>query len=320
MKLIEFKPMLAGQADTEKLRYPLMVSPKLDGIRALVINGTVVGRSLKPIPSKFIQTMFGRPELDGLDGELIVGEPRAEDVFTKTSSGVMSKEGRSAATFWVFDDFTDLGLDFETRHNRAYARVRKQKLVNRVKLVHHRRVRDPEELSKAEQEYLLQGYEGLMIRSLDGPYKCGRSTTKEGHLLKLKRFKDADAMIIGGTELMHNANEAERNELGQLERSTKKAGMVGLEALGSLEVVDWTTGVIFNIGTGFDPDLRKQLWKCREVDLQNGFGGISNIIQFSKKYPGKFFGRIVKYKYQPHGVKDKPRFPVFMGFRHPEDM
>jgi hypothetical protein len=31
-------------------------------------------------------------------------------------------------------------------------------------------------------------------------------------------------------------------------------------------------------------------------------------------------GKVVKYKSQPTGVKDKPRFPVFLGFRDVVDM
>jgi DNA ligase-1 len=34
----------------------------------------------------------------------------------------------------------------------------------------------------------------------------------------------------------------------------------------------------------------------------------------------KLLGKIVKYKYQEIGVLEKPRFPVFLGFRDKEDM
>ena len=85
------KPMLATEADFNKLRYPVCAQPKLDGIRVVIKNGVVYSRSLKPIPNKHIQALFRH--LDGLDGELIVGNPTAHDVFQKTTSGVMSKEG-----------------------------------------------------------------------------------------------------------------------------------------------------------------------------------------------------------------------------------
>ena len=31
-------------------------------------------------------------------------------------------------------------------------------------------------------------------------------------------------------------------------------------------------------------------------------------------------GKIIKYKYFPVGQKDKPRFPIFLSFRHPNDI
>lgn len=46
------KPMLAGKCEgLESLKYPVLVSVKLDGVRALVIGGKVMSRSLKPIPN-----------------------------------------------------------------------------------------------------------------------------------------------------------------------------------------------------------------------------------------------------------------------------
>jgi DNA ligase 1 len=74
------KPMLASPAGP-LIPYPMLLSPKLDGIRCLIINGVVCGRSLKPIPNRFVQQLFGRPELNGLDGELIVGPPTAKEVI-----------------------------------------------------------------------------------------------------------------------------------------------------------------------------------------------------------------------------------------------
>ncbi len=86
-----FEPMLSGTVDdVTSLRYPLLASPKLDGIRATVQGGVVLSRNLKPIRNAHTQALFGRKEYEGLDGELIVGPPHAPDCFLRTSSGVMS--------------------------------------------------------------------------------------------------------------------------------------------------------------------------------------------------------------------------------------
>lgn len=287
------KPMLASPAGPV-IPYPMLLSPKLDGIRCLIIDGVAVGRSLKPLPNKFVQKLFGRPELNGLDGELIVGSPTAKEVFRATSSGVMSVEGEPDVSFWVFDDFMESG-GFHRRLHTARRRIKKQRFCEPVP---HVQILNEDQLNSWEEDYLAMGYEGVMLRHPDGPYKHGRSTAKEAWLLKVKRFEDGEARIIDFRALMHNANEAKRNELGYLERSSHKAGKVGKQTLGALIVKDLKTGVEFDIGTGFTADQRQLLWSVGD-----------NLI-----------GRIVKYKSQPTGVKEKPRFPVFLGFRDPLDM
>lgn len=285
------KPMLASPVG-KTTTYPALLSPKLDGIRCLIIDGVACGRSLKPLPNKHVQSLFGRAEFNGLDGELIVGNPMAKDVFQVTSSGVMSIDGEPSVIFHIFDDFTESGA-FHRRLHTAHRRIKKQKHFMEV---HHHLIQTTDDLNRWEEDYLELGYEGVMIRHPDGPYKHGRSTAKEGWLLKVKRFEDSEAQVLGVTELMHNANEAKRNELGQLERSSHKAGKVGKQMLGALQVRDVKTGVEFDIGTGFTEDQRRLLWV---QDLT---------------------GKVVKYKSQPTGVKEKPRFPVFLGFRDKVDM
>ena len=34
----------------------------------------------------------------------------------------------------------------------------------------------------------------------------------------------------------------------------------------------------------------------------------------------KLMNRIIKFKWQEAGTKDKPRCPIFLGFRDPEDV
>ena len=287
------KPMLAS-AVGETIKFPVLASPKLDGIRCIIIDGVACGRSLKPIPNKRVQELFGRPELNGLDGELIVGDACAISVFQVTTSGVMRRGGTPDVAFMVFDNYLAEG-GYESRMevvNEMSAPFR------RVHVVCTTHLSSIEELDAMEQDYLEEGYEGVMIRSIDGPYKHGRSTVKEGYLLKVKRFTDSEAIVTGFTEQMENTNKAITNELGYSERSSHKAGMVGKGTLGSLTVRDIGTGVEFDIGTGFDAKTRQELWNKQ----------------------GHLLGLIVKYKSQPTGVKDKPRFPVFLGFRNSIDM
>lgn len=293
----KFQPMLAGKcSDIETLKYPVLASLKLDGVRCLVIDGVLVSRNLKPIPN--VQNVFGRLP-DGTDGELIVGDPTAPDAYRKTVSAVMG-EGNDTTrlVYYVFDNYEYAG-DFENRMELALKRKEYQQ--KGVQVLAHRVCHNTEELAAFESEAVEAGHEGIMVRSFDGPYKFGRSTEKEGYLLKIKRFEDAEAIIIGTEEYMHNTNEAKKNALGHTERSTKKEGLVGASVLGKLLVkgVGGTyDGVKFEIGTGFQGAAlkdgeRDKLWKIRD----------------------SLIGKLVKFKYFPLGSKDRPRFPVFLGFR-----
>ncbi len=288
------KPMLAAPITTQDLTYPLLVSPKLDGIRALVLDGQVVSRSLKLIPNQHVQQLFGRPELNGLDGELIVGKPTAPDVFQQTTSGVMSIEGAPAVCFHVFDDFSEPEAPFMTRLGMAQARAAKLRLT----YVKHELVTSTAQLEQQEARYLKLGYEGLMARAPSGLYKYGRSTLRQGWLLKLKRFHDAEAEVLGVKELLHNANAAQTNALGYQERSHRKAGKVRTGLLGALVVRDCVSGIEFDLGTGFSQTDRQILWTRR----------------------AQLVGGVVKYKSQLVGKKEKPRFPVFLGFRDRRDL
>ena len=281
------KPMLAGEANLKVLKFPVLASPKLDGVRALIRDGVVLSRSLKPIPNRHVQIMYGRPELEGLDGELILGDPTHPEAYRRTVSSVMSIEGDPDVDFHVFD-----------RWDRDYP-------YNEVALSYGLTIpvcstllRTMEELEEYEVALLDKGYEGVMLRGPQSPYKFGRSTTKEGYLLKLKRFADSEAEIIAFEELMHNQNEATINEIGHTERSTKQDGLLPAGTLGALVVRDIHSGVEFKIGTGFAAAERQKFWNLR----------------------ASLRGLLVKYQYFPTGSKEKPRFPSFQGFRHRIDL
>jgi DNA ligase-1 len=211
------KPMLAGKVDLEKLKFPVMVSPKLDGIRALVIDGQLVSRTLKPIPNHHIRNTLSKLEFEGLDGELIVGDPWAKDCFNQSTSNVMRQTGEPDFKFHVFDHHTDKDAPFMSRRlsiiNSNYPSF--------IEHVPHHMVANHEGLMESEKTYVEIGFEGIMIRDPFGRYKYGRSTTNEGLLMKLKRFSDSEAEIIGLEQLYSNQNEAQTNECQKLNRSDR---------------------------------------------------------------------------------------------------
>jgi ATP-dependent DNA ligase len=289
-----FKPMLAGKApsDLYKLKFPLLVSPKLDGVRVVVIDGVVMSRNLKPIPNGRVQRRFGRKRFSGLDGELIVGSPMDHNCFRNTTSGVMAKGGEPDVQFHIFDRFSKPELPYKFRMElNSFDSV--FEACDDFLLVPHYEVGEVQELLSWENAFLRNGYEGLMIRSLHGTYKFGRSTTREGGLLKLKRFDDSEAVIHDVEELMHNDNELTEDALGRAKRQSLKENLRPAGMLGALCVQDVHTGIKFSVGTGFNDNERRQLWATRK----------------------SIIGKVIKYRFFPTGSKDKPRFPTYLGFR-----
>jgi|SRR5665213_182140 len=293
-----FKPMLASKcSDVTKLKYPVLASIKLDGVRCVVIGGRLMSRSLKEIPNHLVQEMFaGVPE--GTDGELIVGDPTEPDAYRKTVSAVMGDgNDTTGLRYHVFDNFKIDG-GFEDRS--AYVKNFKYKNPA-VCVLPHLYIDEVEILNEYEANAVDAGNEGIMVRSLDGPYKNGRSTEREGYLLKVKRFEDTEAVVIGFEERMHNGNVATTNALGRTERSSNQENLTGRGDLGKLIVrgVGGTyDGVEFGVGTGFNDAERATIWAGRK----------------------DIIGQIAKVKYFPLGSKDKPRFPVFLGWRDKTDL
>jgi len=293
----KFRPLLAAKVESEedlgKLTYPVLVSPKLDGIRMICHRELgAVTRSLKPVPNKHIRDIMSNLAYVGLDGELVSGPETAPNVFNVTTSAVMTQDGKPDFKYLVFDNYHhDPLAPFEQRLERAKSQVELDK-DEIAKFVYHAIVYTPKELLGMEDVYLNAGYEGIMIRSPSGHYKFNRSTFKEGILLKFKRIEEDEATVVDFEEKMTNANEAVKNALGYTERSDHKAGWVPAGTLGALLVEHRSFGG-FSVGSGFDDAQRAEIWSRRD----------------------HYRGRTITFKYQKVGVVDKPRFPIFKGWR-----
>lgn len=318
-----FKPNLAGKADDANIRFPVMASPKIDGVRGMRFED-LRSRSMKAIPNAFVQRMLSMPDMHGLDGELVVGSATHPNCMQNTTSGVMAKDKTPSFQFHVFDhvalsptaQFMDRFAQVEAQVARIHriwpstnlaAEWTATMAANRIDggdpvincpvvLVPHSSIHNLDELLAYEAEQLDLGYEGVMIRSFEGKYKQGRSTAKEGGLLKVKRFTDDEATIIGFVEEMKNNNAKTINELGRSKRSSHKDGKSGKDTLGAF-ILRNKAGTEFQCGSGIDDALAARVWANRD----------------------KYLGKLVTYKSFLIGVKDAPRHPVFKSFRDPMD-
>lgn len=279
------KPLLATKAELDKIRYPVLATPKLDGIRCLMVDGVAMSRSMKPIPNEFVQKELRG--LNGLDGELML-----KGDYNAVQSGIMKRTGEPDFTFHVFDSFL-LGGGYVER-------------IDGVEWMDHPRiqallpvvVKTERQLLELLEQHLAEGYEGTMIRDPNGRYKHGRSTVKEGILLKLKKFYDDEAELLEIIEAQHNLNEQDYDELGYSKRSSCKENLVPAGTAGSL-VVKWN-GKTFRVGfgPGFTDEKKQWIWDNR-VSL---------------------LGELVKFSYQELSKDGIPRFGKMLEIRHPDDL
>jgi DNA ligase-1 len=163
------------------------MSEKLDGVRAYWDGKQFLSRqgNLYHAPDWFVA---GLPATV-LDGELWIGRKkfqRTVSIVRRQDKTELWKEVR----FLIFDA-PEAGGGFEERMKHlgemlggglAYAAVHEQRVCKDVGCLR-------EELARVEA----LGGEGLMLREPGSKYEAGRSTT----LLKVKSFKDAEAIIIG---------------------------------------------------------------------------------------------------------------------------
>ena len=302
------KPMLAvalEDINLKILRFPLFGSIKMDGIRCLITPEGAMTRSLKPIRNQYIQDKLkGCPV--GLDGELLLLDGKCPmepgmHPFNKVSSAVMNGKGCPDFQYWVFDHYNLTKAGYIDRLNwlvNFYGTGSAGRTESRVMLTEQVELNSLNAVLEYEKNVLDDGYEGIILRGFDSPYKNGRSTLKEQFLLKRKPFDDDEAIVIGFVEQLENTNEAFEDELGHSKRSTAKEGLIGKNTLGRFLVRSDRWGE-FAIGCGRMTHAEAQhIWDNKH----------------------KFMGELVTFKYQKIGTKDKPRTPIFKGFRSREDI
>lgn len=258
---------------------PLIVSPKLDGIRCIIDSAhNPVSRTLKLIPNLWIRSTIKALELPpGFDGELIVDL----ESFNNTASAIMSERGTPKFTYVVFDWMRPnepYKRRFEEMEHYIYFNRLQERGIVSVKS----HMCDSMEQIHFCIDYYIEKIknEGIMFRNPEAPYKHGRSTLNEFYLVKYKRWESGEAKIVGFEELWINTMYGIPGKLGN--------------NLGALICTTPEFKEGFNIGTGFSEELRKEIWANRTT----------------------YIDKTIYFKYQANrSKKNKPISPVFEGFK-----
>ena len=290
-------PVIDSVLRQQMLMYGSVIcSPKIDGFRCQIQEGVPKTSSLKPFPNKFLNSELSKPLYEGLDGELVVGAPNDPDIFNKTTGPLRRIEGSPDFTYYVFDDFNFPGLFYLERCEHLCDRlgIDGENPVNgRVVLLESVLLETFEEVIAYEEDCVGRGYEGCMVRFPKKSYKFGRCTEKEAIIHKRKSFIDAEAVILECIEENKNTNLKTKNEMGHSVRSSHKENKEGKDTLGAFMLKSDLWPEPFNCGNmkGVTNEMRKSLWEAR----------------------AELVGLTVTFKFQPHGVVDKPRLPTLKG-------
>jgi DNA ligase-1 len=247
-----FSVQLANKYEPDKKYKNQMwaASRKMDGLRCAFVNGKLYTRNGKEVFG-FDHIIDELKELDKLGPFTFVdGELYSHDIpFQTIQSYVTTKknineEDKKKIFYNIFavlvpkenDTITMVGFIEETRRtnkvlgNFKYLEFVKYELINN----------DFEKIKKLNEQYVSEGYEGVMLRSVDIAYDWKRSDA----LLKYKSFKEEDLTIVA-----------------YVEGKGKYQGMFGkFMCEGFVEGCD----VLVECGSGFTDEQRVEIWKDRE--------------------------------------------------------
>lgn len=303
----------AINANPNKLRFPLLASAKIDGVRCSIVEqdgrlAKAVLRSLEDVPNDHIRTQLSRLAFYGLDGEIYlpmenrVASKQPLPDYNDVQSMVMTKAGVQPFTFHVFDDHSEPDLPYSQRIQnveKRVARLRAEHGFDWIIAVPHLTVPNEDELMALHKVHLAWGFEGTVVRSRDGVYKQGTSSSVTQDYARIKMKEDAEAVIVGFEELMRNNNPVSKSKTGHTKRLGGRSGHTPSGVLGAL-VCEMPNGNRFKIGVfkGISMKVRQEMWESRDALL----------------------GMLAKYSFMHLTKNGEPRHSVFLGLRDARDL
>jgi DNA ligase-1 len=185
-------PMLANKWHDKKhlIKFPVFVQPKLDGVRMLMQDGKCWSRMGKEFIPEVVKHIAMNTNGMILDGELILTGATFQDTIRAVKK--YRPEESPKLTYHVFDIIED--FSFWRRFEKLSRFIH---VSSAVKLVPTDWVPNEELMMGMHSSYIAQGYEGTIIRVINGKYQIGQRSSE---LLKLKDFDDAEFTIVGVEE------------------------------------------------------------------------------------------------------------------------
>jgi DNA ligase 1 len=218
------------QIDKSKVRFPVYIEIKFDGIRALIFKE----KDKQEVLTRYAHSILFE-EFDIIEGVYDTEVWKPGKNFD-TASGEIRKGDLSGVSVEVFDYLTweEWKKRKSPTQKERRERLEKIKLVPPLVLVDAWVAKDIDEVEKYYKIAVEEGAEGIMIKEFEATYYWERG----GGWYKYKKIEYEDAEVIDFEE-----------GTGRLEGS-----------LGAL-VVRLKDGRITKVGTGWTDEERKEIWK-----------------------------------------------------------
>ena len=209
-------PMLAHTYEPNSVKnkkndiaFPCYVQPKLDGLRCICYmrTGKVVAQSRTGSYFETVEHICAelRPILLKNPGLILDGELYTADMPFEVLAGLIKKKKMSNADaqriqcikYHIYDAVMD-EAPYHERHERIVQLVDGTKChCHYLELVHTQLINGLNEFKQAFGEFVANGYEGIMLRNVDGLY---RQNYRSHDLQKYKEFVEAEYPIVGFKE------------------------------------------------------------------------------------------------------------------------
>jgi DNA ligase-1 len=249
-KLIpEFKVQLANKYDPKK-KYKntkWAASRKMDGLRCVLKNGKLYTRNGKEVVGfeHIVDELNSLGTYDLIDGELYSPEIPFQEIqgYVMRKKNVVEEDKKKIFynIFAILGNDGDSDIDTPTMVNLLDALREHSKKYKYLRFVEYRIIKnDFEKIKALDKLWVAEGYEGVMLRSMDVVYDWKRSDA----LVKFKSFKEEDLEIVDA-----------------IEGSGKYKGMLGaFLCRGKVEGHKVET----ECGSGFSDEQREEFWRNRK--------------------------------------------------------
>ncbi|CAA6807829.1 MAG: Unknown protein [uncultured Sulfurovum sp.] len=180
-------PMLAKTADLRKISYPVLVQPKLDGMRMVSTSAAKLSRKNTPIET------LAHIETSWIGDHILDGEVYAHGRTFQENMRLIKKyrQGETEEVQYHVYDMPSIDASFKERHDTLKAFIGER---DGIVLVEAYEAQNEVEVMAYHAQFIDEGYEGTMIRLLDDTSYEFNKRSKS--LLKLKDFIDEAYEIV----------------------------------------------------------------------------------------------------------------------------